>query len=254
MSVRREDFEVGDRPQLDLDVKSGNVTVRAGSAGTATVTVDGSDVDDWNINQMGATITVQSPRGRIWGGRSARVHVEVPAGADASIKTASADVSITGTLGSTRVRTASGDVHVDDVDRLDTNSASGDVRAASVAGDASCTTASGDVDLSSVHGRLTVSTASGDVRVARASDDLQIGSASGDVRIDRYDGASIVVKSMSGDVTVGLPSGIRVEPDLSTLSGRTTLPAPSTKRADGDRRMVRVRIETVSGNIGITRA
>lgn len=258
MSIRREEFDLGERPQLDLDVKAGNVTVRAGSDGSATVSVDGSDVDDWNITQMGGTITVQAPRGRMWGGRSARVHVDLPAGADASIQTASAAVSLSGSLGSARIRTASGDVHVDVVERLDANSASGDVRVGSVTGDASCTTASGDVAVSAVDGRLTVGTASGDVRVARASDDVHIGSASGDVRVERYDGADLTIKSISGDVTVGLPAGIRVDPDLSTLSGRTMLPTPSGTGAStssgGDRRVVRVRIKTVSGDIALARA
>ena len=56
---------------------------------------------------------------------------------------------------------------------------------------------------------------------------MTIGTTSGDVRIDRADGSSIGVKCISGDVTLGLPAGIRVEPDISTLSGRTSLPTPS---------------------------
>jgi hypothetical protein len=50
-----------------------------------------------------------------------------------------------------------------------------------------------------------------------------------------------------------LPSGIRVEPEISTLSGNTRLPTGSGIATDGPRRTVRLRIRTVSGDIRIDR-
>jgi DUF4097 and DUF4098 domain-containing protein YvlB len=120
----------------------------------------------------------------------------------------------------------------------------------------SSTSVSGDIAAGSVAGRLIATTASGDVRVARAGGQVIIGTTSGDVRVERFDGAELTVKSVSGDVELGLPSGIRVEPDLSTLSGRTRLPAPATALPPpqaSPRRVVRLHVLTVSGDITIER-
>jgi DUF4097 and DUF4098 domain-containing protein YvlB len=182
------------------------------------------------------------------------VFVEVPPGTDVDVRAASADISLAGSFGTTRVRVASGDVDVGHVERLDATSASGQLRVDAASADAACRTASGDVEVGTVGGRLTVTTASGDVRIARASDDVEVSTATGDVRVDRYDGSDLVVKTTTGRVAVGLPSGIRVQPDLSTLSGHTRLPAPSPATHDGDRRIVRVSLRTISGDIDITRA
>jgi len=62
---------------------------------------------------------------------------------------------------------------------------------------------------------------------------------------------------VSGDITIGLPSGIRVDPDLATFSGKTRLPRPrpeSSAPSEVPRRLVRVAVKTVSGDITIERA
>lgn len=254
MTTRHESFAVDGLVQLDVDITAGAVALRTGPVGAVVVTIDGADADDWTITHVGSTVTVQAPRRRGWGSRSARLHIEVPERSDVSIKSVAADVSAAGNLGGVRVRSTSGDIRVDGVARLDVNTAAGVVRAGDVLADASCVTASGGVQLGSVDGRLSVSTASGDIHVTRAAADAQIGSASGDIRVDHYAGSDLSVKTISGDVTVGLPPGIRVEPDLSTLSGRTTLPEPSMAPPPGGvRRVVRVKLRTVSGDIHITR-
>ncbi len=251
---RREEFTVGARASVDIGVKSGTVEVRTGSAGTGRVSMDGDGTDEWDITQLGDSISVKSAGRRGWRSRSVRLLVEVPERSDVDITTVSADVTLIGEFGAVRIRTASGEVCADDVDRLDVSSAAGDVRVTGIADDVTCSTASGDVDLGTVGGRLVVSTASGDVRIARASGDAQMSGASGEVRVSRYDGANLSVKSISGDITLGLPTGIRVEPDISTLSGRTMLPAPSTAPSRGERRVVRIRLRTVSGDITIERS
>ena len=250
---RQETFDVDGRVTLDVDVKSGSVEVRTGDTRRVAVSLDGDNVDEWDVEQLGNTITIRPSSHRSWRSRSIRILVETPVGSDVDVDSASADVTLGGELGAVRLRSASGDLRVDTAVRLDAASASGELRVRGVRTEATCSTASGDVDLGDVGGRLTISTASGDVRVASAADDLQIGTASGDVRVGRYDGSVINVKAISGDVRVGLPAGIRVEPDISTLSGRTTLPKPSTRSTSVDPRLVRVRLRTVSGSIDIER-
>ena len=62
------------------------------------------------------------------------------------------------------------------------------------------------------------------------------------------------MKTVSGDITVGLPSGIRVDADINTLSGRTRLPDPAAGDPAAPRRPVRLRLRSVSGNIRVERA
>ena len=73
--------------------------------------------------------------------------------------------------------------------------------------------------------------------------DVNVEAASAEVRLAGRLGAV--------DVRIGLPSGIRVEADLSTVSGRASLPDPAA--AGGDRRPVRLRLKTVSGDIRVER-
>ena len=61
------------------------------------------------------------------------------------------------------------------------------------------------------------------------------------------------MRSISGDVRVGLPGGIRVEAEISTLSGRAVLPDPVPASDLGDRRPVRLQLKTVSGDIRLER-
>ena len=236
---RSETFSVGPRPTLHIDVASGSVEVRTlAAAGTMEVDIDVENPDDWDITQLGDSISVRYARTG-WRSRAGKVFVQTPPDTSVDVSVASADIALLGTLGDARVRSASGDVRIDSVQRLEVRTASGDVRADRVAG------------------RLIASTASGDVRVDTAGDDVEVGSASGDVRLGRCDGSNIAVKAVSGDIVLGLPAGIRVEPDISSLSGRTSLPSPATTATDTTatepRRAVRVHLRTVSGNITIDR-
>ena len=228
-------LNVGERTNIELDVPSGSIEVRVGRAGVVVVDIDADNADEWDVLQLGDSISVRFGRRRGWKSRSARILVEAPTDTNAEISTASADVYLAGTLGAIRARSASGDVRADTVDRLDAS------------------TASGDIKVGAVTGRLSANTVSGDVQADTVGEDLDAGTASGDVRVGCCHGASITVKSVSGDIVLGLPAGIRVEPDISTLSGRTTLPTPSRTSPAGARRPVRVRLRTVSGNITIER-
>jgi hypothetical protein len=225
----------GNHTSLTIDLPSGTVEVRGVDTTTVTVHLDTDQPAEWEVSQFGDTVSVRAPRRRGLRLRSAKVAVEAPIGTHVDINAASADITLTGTLGEVRVRSASGDVRANVVDRLDVNTASGDVR------------------VGTVHGKLTCSTASGDIRADLVGDDLDAGTASGDVRVDCCGGGSIDAKSVSGDIQLGLPAGIRVEPDIATMSGRTTLPKSPAPPSPEPRRTVRVRLRSVSGDIAIER-
>ncbi len=226
----------GNHTSVHIDIPSGTVEVRGIESSTLTVRLDTDQPDEWDVSQFGDTVTVRAPRRRGLRMRSAQLHIEAPIGTHVDVNVASADVGLSGQLGEVRIRSASGDVRAAVLERLDVSTASGDIRA------------------DTVHGRLTATTASGDIRADRVGDDVEAGTASGDIRVDHCDGSSIDAKTVSGDIQIGLPAGIRVEPDIATMSGRTIMPKPVAASPTVEpRRTVRVRLRSVSGDITIER-
>jgi len=253
--VRRdESFTVGQQARVEINVPAGTIQVNAGEPGTISVLIDAADANDFEVTQMGDVVSVRQPSRWLARGRGVQVIVRVPSGSDVNVNGASADVKLRGALGVARLRTASGDVEAEQVTRLELTTASGDARIDESEGDATLNSASGDLNLKRVGGRLSASTASGDMRANRVGGGVEVGTVSGDVSIGRCDGDEIAIKTVSGDIHVGLPSGIRVNPDISTLSGSTRLPDPAPSDASTERRAVRLRVRTVSGDIRIERA
>jgi DUF4097 and DUF4098 domain-containing protein YvlB len=61
----------------------------------------------------------------------------------------------------------------------------------------------------------------------------------------------IELKSMSGDLRVGIPAGTRVEAEIDSLSGDVHL--PKTKSNVTPQRTTKLRARTVSGDIEVSR-
>jgi DUF4097 and DUF4098 domain-containing protein YvlB len=249
---RDERFSVGELARVDVDVAVGTVQLVSGDAGSIRVTLEASAPDNFEIAHIGDTVTVRSPSGWLSRGGKVQVVIEAPSGTDAVVATSSGDVTSRADLGAVRVRTSSGDVQIDRGRRVEVHSASGDLRVGEGV-DVQVSTASGDIHVGSVSGRLGASCASGDIEVIRVAGGVDVATTSGDVRLQRCDADDITVKTVSGDVTIGLPGGIRVEPEISTLSGNTRLPKGPAAAADAPRRVVRLRVRTVSGDIRIER-
>jgi DUF4097 and DUF4098 domain-containing protein YvlB len=254
---RTERWQVGERPSLDVRVPVGTVEVYAGDAGVFELTIDADDADDFEVYKTGDRVSVRHPSR--WGrrGRNTRLVAHVPVGTDVELSSTSGDVRLVGRLGVVRLHTASGDIEMGDAARLDVTTASGEFTGGDVDGEATLSSVSGDCCLRRVGGRLDATVTSGDLRIDLCEGDVTIGSTSGDVRVGRCSGSDIAVRSISGDVRVGLPGGIRVEAEISTLSGRATLPepVPATESASdrGDRRAVRLQLKSVSGDIRVER-
>ena len=191
-------------------------------------------------------------------GRTPQVGIRIrcPEGADLDCMTASADVTATGRLGEVEMKTASGDVAVEHVAGLRVQSASGNVRGATVDGEARLQTVSGDVRLGTVAGPLTATLVSGDFTIEDAHTDLSAKTVSGDQRIGAIREGEIKVQSVSGDVRLGVRPGTRLHIDANSVSGDVSSDldvkdrpseAPSGTEA-------RLQIKTVSGDVEITRA
>ncbi|MER5320364.1 DUF4097 family beta strand repeat-containing protein [Streptosporangium roseum] len=165
--------------------------------------VDVECAEQTRVEQIDGTIFIEAPERHLTLGRGPRLEVVVglPEGSRIDSTTASADVRMTGALDGVTVGTASGDVRIDRCTGLAAKTASGDVICDVTEGSAQVKTASGDVGLREVHGGAEISTASGRTELGVVGGAATVKSASGRVRI-RAAGDSVQVKSTSADVTV----------------------------------------------------
>ncbi|HWO02051.1 MAG TPA: DUF4097 family beta strand repeat-containing protein [Blastocatellia bacterium] len=124
---------------------------------------------------------------------------------------------------------------------------------------------SGDVEISSVSGRVQASAVSGDVKVKNVSGAVSASSVSGDVEVfvDRLEAASdMKFSSVSGDVSVNLPSSLDADVELSSLSGsiKTDFPIEVKTEKYGSRTSARgklgdgsarLKMSSVSGDLSL---
>ena len=191
-------------------------------------------------------------------GRGAKVGVRVrcPLGSDVSFRASSADLDGTGQLGAVDAKSASGDITLEDVRRLEADTASGDVRVRDTAETLAVRTASGDVTARRCLGPLSANLVSGDLIVAEAAAGLAATTVSGDVYVSAAGGGDMRLQAVSGDVHLAISRGERIYVDAASVSGtmQSELGLDSGPQLDADGPVYDVRVRTVSGDLQITRA
>lgn len=255
--MRAIECEVGESPRLELRLESGDVSIVTGEPGHMRVELSGAHEDEAEVTSDAHGIVVRDvPRERVTWVRRRRTDVRavVPPGTRVTTASASGEVRASGRLSEVSVSTASGDVHLDEVDRLTAKAASGDIHVRTVHEGADVTVASGDVRLGEVRQRLDCTAASGDVAVRRAQGLVRVRSASGDVTIDRFLDGQLEVRTMAGDTTVGIPPRRKVSYELSSLGGSVHLPSDPAQDDDGPTEgTVRIHVKAVSGSLHLRR-
>lgn len=267
MNIRTHRFPVGDgAPAVEIRNPAGSVILDAvEGAPEYVVEIEPLDsaaqesLDGVEVHVLGSRLRVVAPERRLFRSGSFAIRVTAPAGIAARVAAASADAELRGELGRVQLTTASGDGVVESCADLQLRTASGDARVGAVRGRATIAAASGDLRLDAVGAALEARTASGDVEVGTASGEISVTTASGDVHIDRATGGRIGVRSVSGDVSVGVVPGLKVWLDLSSASGRMeshldTEPLDTATGADDGPAQLTVSLRTVSGDQRILRA
>lgn len=265
-------FETHSPVNLVVEISKGDVNIQCLETTESTVSVEGRHAEDVIVEQHGDAITVIEPgRGRIFGDTALQVHVVVPERSNPAVKTGSADIQLEGRAGHAQVRSGSGDVtvqaveghllvetgsgeiRVDDVSGdLKVKSGSGDVEIDQVAGAAAVSTGSGDVSIDTAHGTTVVKTGSGDLSVEQTHGDTSFSTGSGDVSIDRVHRGRISVKGASGDVSLGIQSGVPVWTDITTVSGTIRSDLQGAGQPQEGQDHIEVRAKTVSGDIALS--
>jgi len=248
--MREQRFPMTGTPRVSFRLPLGEARVVEGAAGEVSVVLDGreSAVGRFIVEMRGDELVIEPDRTSAIRWSSVDLTIRLGEPGDIRARLTSADLKATIDLRSVHVESASGDIVIGDVlADVTIHSASGDVRLGKVGGRLDAAAASGDVHSDTVAGGASVKSASGDILLGEASGDVVIKSASGDVSVSRFDGSWLDVKSLSGDVTIGVTPGRRFEVEFQTLSGdvRTDFPVSS----GGDGGTGRLNLKTVSGDI-----
>lgn len=272
-TVNNNQFEPVGPLRLYVEHGKGTVEVFARDTTEARVDITGPGADDVRVELDGEDLAVVAPqqRGGFFGAdRHLDIVITVPTGSGLTAKLGSAELTCVGKIATTAIRSGSGDVrieHLTGAAQLETGSGditvdhaeeplriksgSGEVRIALSAAEVSISTGSGAVEIGDCHASTSVKTGSGDLRVGHAHADVGLKSGSGDLVITRASAGRIQLKGASGDLRVGIPAGVPVWTDITTVSGRVHSTLEGAGRPEPGADHVEVCATTVSGDIDL---
>ncbi len=247
------DFTTPEPVALYVEIGAGQVDVTATDTAESRVELTGRHADEVVVELDGRNLRVIAPKRRAGffsNDDSLFATITVPTRSDLAVRTGSADLGVVGEIGSGHVKTGSGDVRLDTLSGQATiETGSGDVEIEESASELRVKCGSGDVRVNAVRASAAVSTGSGDVRVVEADSDVSLVTGSGDLQIDTARRGKFSAKGASGSIHVGIPAGIPVWTDISTVSGRihSNVEGGGEPTSDGDH--VELRATTVSGDV-----
>jgi Putative adhesin len=282
--MRRETYSTPGPVLLNLDIPVGEIEIETANTEETSVELEalsGSDAaadlvagarielirrgDGHEVvvevrTRHGISISFSSGPDIRFGTPELRLRVTCPHGSSLDVRTKSADVQAHGTYGAVEIKTASGDLQVEDAGSTRIKTASGDVHVDRTRATLDVHSVSGDLHAGTVGGDLRAQLVSGDVHARDVGGSISANTVSGDQRFEAVLNGRIELKAISGDVMVGIRRGARVFVDANTVSGSTTselelgdTPAGEPAPSDSDR-LVEVFVKTVSGDIRIERA
>jgi DUF4097 and DUF4098 domain-containing protein YvlB len=280
--MRRETFSTPGPVRLDLELPAGSIEIEAADTDETHVELEALSANE-QVQDMVANARIESnrrgdgsevivevrTRHGVWisfssgpdirlGTPEMRLRITCPKGAALDVRTKSADLDARGQYSLVDFKTASGDMSVERSADAYAKTASGDVRLDAVDGSLDVKTVSGDVVIGSVARDATVQAVSGDVLIRANDGSISANTVSGDQKYDAVVRGRVEIRSVSGDVGVGIRRGSRVFIDANTVSGSTSSEfelsdAPAAPLAD-DAPLVEVFAKTVSGDVRIERA
>ncbi len=268
-----------------VDLVAGDARITASDRGDTVVEIRPSDAshdqdvraaEQTRVEYAAGRLLVRAPRQRslsIFGmPGSIDVTIDLPAGSHVSGDASVAAFHGAGRLGECRVKTAVGDIQLEDTGPLDLNTGAGAISVARVAGPAEVSTGSGRVRLREIDGTaviknsngdswvgevagdLRVNAANGNISVEHANADVSASTANGDVRVGGVRRGSASLKTSFGEIEVGIQAGTAARLDVHTQFGHirnhmdaSDGPAPSDQT-------VEVRARTSYGDIVIHRS
>jgi DUF4097 and DUF4098 domain-containing protein YvlB len=237
----------GDRAERQIEAAD----VRFENRGDYDELIVDADPDDisWSAGRVKLAISFDLRKDSI------NMRIQVPHGTILRVSTGSADIRAGGHYRELETKTGSGDISVDHVEQdASIKVASGDVRVDRVDGTLKVQTAAGDVSAGPIGADADIKTASGDIRLDDVGGNVSVHSASGDVRLGAVSQGKVELKSVSGDMVVGIRKGSRVWMDVKTVTGDAHSDLEAGGEDDSEGPLVELKATAMSGDIKIVRA
>lgn len=267
-------FQVPGSAKLEVNNIRGSVELRTGSDGVITIKAT-KKVNSGNADQTEVEIKQESDGtvkastrfpdmmfGWLFGGQPCEVDYTITAPRACAIRAngVSNELYAEGFNGDATFKTVSGDMTVRSWNgAVSLNSVSGDMELADLTGSLHLTTVSGDVKGVHLSGTTNLNSVSGDVDFEQSSlPSVEATTVSGEMKLETGLGAGpYKFNSVSGDLTLKVPSDTRCCAELQTVSGdiSTKLPATSVSRHNGTHTVevqgggVKVHLHSVSGDM-----
>jgi DUF4097 and DUF4098 domain-containing protein YvlB len=268
-----------------VDLVVGDARITASDRGDTVVDIrpsDGSHEQDvraaeqTRVEYTAGRLLVRAPRQRslsIFGRPgSIDVTIDLPTGSHVHGDASVAAFHGAGRLGECRVKTAAGDIQLEDTGPLDLNTGAGAITVDRVAGPAEVSTGSGRVRLREIDGSaviknsngdswvgevagdLRVNAANGDISVDHANADVNASTANGDVRVGGVRRGSASLKTSFGEIDVGIQAGTDARLDVHTEFGHIRNHMDASEGPRPSDQTVEVRARTSYGDIVIHRS
>lgn len=268
-----------------IDLTMGDLRIDAAERGETVVEVRPRDAasradvraaEQTQVEYAAGRLSIRTPRG--WrsyspfsGGGCVDVDVQLPAGSQVTADAAVAAIHGTGRLGDCRLKTAVGEIRLEQAESARLVTSAGNVSAGRVTGELEISTASGEVRVDEVTGTVVVKSSNGDTRIHEVAGDLRVKAANGDIHVERAAG-SVTVKTANGEirlgsvargsvaaetgfgaVEVGIADGSAAWMDLHTSFGHVRNGLDAAQSPQPGEETVEVRARTGFGDITINR-
>lgn len=279
-------FDTPEPISVTIELGVGDVQITASDRADTVVEVhpsNGSDESDvkaaeqTRVEYANGTLVVKAPKTRALDfsrkSRSVDMSIELPTGSQVYGDAAVADFRCAGQLGECRVKTSTGHIQLDHTGPLRLDTAGGHVTVDRVVGNAEITAGTGRVRIGEIDGAAVVKNSNGNTEIGTVTGDLQVRAANGDISIDRAcagadaktaNGSirvgealrgSVVLKTATGDLEVGIGKGTAAWLDVHTGFGRVHNSLDDASRGpEQSDETVEVRAHTAYGDITVRRS
>ncbi|MDG4857382.1 DUF4097 family beta strand repeat-containing protein [Streptomyces sp. T-3] len=229
--------------------------------------------NDTKVSYSGGKLLVMDPKVRSVIGRKGLVDVTIhlPEGSELNGITALGDFLCEGRFGSARLKTATGNIQLDEVGSVWLKTPLGEVLVDHVAGDAevqgsgrvrigridgtaTIKNLNGETTLGDVRGDLTVNSSNGSISVVRAGGSVSAKSANGSIRIEEVQRGRVTLQTAAGGLEVGIPESTAAWLDVRSKAGRFRNELGESEGPSQAKETVEIRGRTSFGDIVIRRA
>jgi hypothetical protein len=242
-------FQVSGPVNLEVQTRSGDITVRSGPAGTVSVRGRIFVGNRWLFGdrRSGEVHEIERNPPLRQEGNSIRIdyvnvrdiavdyEITVPAETAVRAHTGSGDQTIEGVHGNADLQSGSGDMRLSRLTGdIHVQTGSGNVRGHEISGAVRGGAGSGDIELEETGpGDVDLHTGSGNITARGLNGTFRGEAGSGDITAEGTQTGSWEIRTGSGNVHVRLPSNSAFEADLSTSSGTLDIGAPITMTVQG---------------------